>query len=101
MYCEYYGEYSCKGGRFMVNKIMRSFSGIGNLAIYFFKAGTSLVILALTGLYLLCEAEAAMGGIGIALYYAPMLEYILTAFLIFWGGTFIIDIAEKEITAGK
>lgn len=80
---------------------MKAFLGISNRATMFFKFGSSLVLLALCGIYMLCEQKVALGSVGVELYYAPMLDYILTAFLIFWGGTFLIDIAEKEITAGK
>lgn len=89
----------------MIKKYLSSmligFSKMGRLAINFFKFGSSLVLLALTGVYFLCEEEVTHGGVGVELYYAPMLDYILTAFIIFWVGMFIIDITEKEITAGK
>ncbi len=77
------------------------FSKMSRLPVDFFKFGTSLVLLVLSGIYLLCEEEVSNGGVGVELYYAPMLDYILTAFIIFWVGMFIIDITEKEITAGK
>ena len=83
------------------NRIVVGFSKMSRLPIDFFKFGASLVLLALSGVYLLCEEEVDNGGIGVVLYYAPMLDYILTAFIIFWVGMFIIDITEKEITAGK
>jgi hypothetical protein len=49
----------------------------------------------------MCCNDAQRGSIGLELYYAPMLEYILTAFIIFWGGMLLLDIAEKEKSAGK
>ena len=49
----------------------------------------------------MCYEEATKGSVGMALYYAPMLEYILTTFIIFWGGMFLLDLAEKESSAGK
>lgn len=81
--------------------IPREINKMAKLPIYFFKSGTTLVLLALSGIYLLCEDEVTRGGVGVELYYAPMLDYILTAFIIFWAGMFIIDITQKEITAGK
>lgn len=87
--------------RNFLNRILIEFSKMSRLAVNFFKFGASLTILALSGIYLLCDEEVARGGIGVELYYAPMLDYILTTFIIFWVGMFILDITEKEITAGK
>ena len=70
---------------------------MSRLPVNFFKFGASLTILALSGIYLLCDEEVAKGGIGVELYYAPMLDYILTTFIIFWVGMFLLDITEKEI----
>lgn len=83
-----------------LNRILIEFSKMNRLPVDFFKFGASLTLLALSGIYLLCEEEVAGGGVGVELYYAPMLDYILTTFLIFWAGMFIIDITQKEITAG-
>lgn len=74
---------------------------MSRLPIDFFKFGTTLVLLALTGIYLLCEREVEVGGVGVELFYAPMLDYILSSFIIFWAGMFILDLTQKEITAGK
>ena len=71
------------------------------LPINFFKFGTSLILLALSGIYFLCEEDISRGSVGVEIYYAPMLDYILTTFMIFWVGMFIIDITQREITAGK
>ena len=79
-----------------MKKFLSAVSEIGRLPIRFYKSGSSIVILALTGIYLLCENDVRAGGVGVELYYAPMLDYILTAFLIFWAGMFILDLAEKE-----
>lgn len=79
----------------------KAFGGISYISTVFFKFGCTLVLMALAAVYILCDREVSAGGVGVELYYAPMLDYILTALLIFWGGTFLIDIAEKEITAGK
>lgn len=84
------------GGPIM-KKFINAVSQIGRMPITFYKAGSSLVILALTGIYLLCEAEVDSGGVGVELYYAPMLDYILTTFLIFWAGMFLLDLAEREV----
>lgn len=70
-------------------------------AALFFKFGSTLVLMALAGIYIMCEREVSAGGVGVELYYAPMVEYILMTFLIFWGGTFLIDITAKETAAGK
>ncbi len=79
-----------------MKKFFSAISQIGRLPIAFYKAGCSLVILALTGIYLLCESEVNSGGVGVELYYAPMLDYIFTTFLIFWAGMFVLDLAERE-----
>jgi hypothetical protein len=49
----------------------------------------------------MCYEDALKGGVGMELYYAPMLEYVMTTFIIFWGGMFLLDLAEKEKSAGK
>ena len=85
----------------MFKKMLLEFSKMSKLPVDFYKFGATLTLLALSGIYLLCEDEVARGGIGVELYYAPMLDYILTTFVIFWVGMFILDITEKEITAGK
>jgi len=82
-------------------RMLEGFEKMSRLPIDFFKSGASLTLLALSGIYLLCDEEVAKGGIGVELYYAPMLDYILTTFMIFWVGMFLLDITEKEITAGK
>lgn len=87
--------------RKFINRMLEGFEKMSRLPIDFFKFGASLTLLALSGIYLLCDEEVARGGIGVELYYAPMLDYILTTFMIFWVGMFLLDITEKEITAGK
>lgn len=84
-----------------IKPIPEEINKMARLPIDFFKFGTTVVLLALCGIYLLCEEEVAVGSIGVALYYAPMLDYILTAFMIFCAGTFVIDLTQKGITAGK
>ncbi len=79
-----------------MKKFFGAVSQIGKMPITFYKAGSSLVILALTGIYLLCETEVCSGGIGVEIYYAPMLDYILTTFLIFWAGMFLLDLVERD-----
>ncbi len=83
------------------NLMLVGFSKMSSLTVNFFKFGASLTLLALSSIYILCEDEVAHGSVGVKIYYAPMLDYILTTLLIFWVGMFIIDITEKEITAGK
>ncbi len=78
-------------------RFYRSVSMIGRMPIDFFKSGCSLVILALTGVFLLCERDVLSGSIGVHIYYAPMLEYILTAFMIFWAGMLLLDLVQKDI----
>jgi hypothetical protein len=85
----------------MIKKILIEFDRMGKLPINFYKFGVSITILALSGIYMLCESEVERGGVGVELYYAPMLDYIFATFTIFWAGMFIIDLTEKEITAGK
>lgn len=85
----------------MIKYLNLKFDSIGMLPMTFFKLGATMVIGALCGICAMCYDEAARGSSGMELYYAPMLEYILTAFIIFWGGTLLIDIAEKERSAGK
>ena len=80
---------------------MLKFSTIGKTPMIFFKIGCTTVIFALCGLCAMCYDEAIRGGVGMEIYYAPMLEYILTTFIIFWGGMFLLDLAEKEKSAGK
>ncbi len=87
--------------RKFINRMLNEFDEMSRLPVDFFKFGASLTLLALSGIYLLCDEEVARGGIGVELYYAPMLDYILTTLIIFWAGMFILDITEKEITAGK
>ena len=87
--------------RKFINRMLEGFAKMSRLPVDFYKFGASLTLLALSGIYLLCDEEVAKGGIGVELYYAPMLDYILTTFIIFWVGMFILDITEKEITAGK
>ena len=86
---------------FMIKYLIFKFSCIGRIPIIFFKCGCTAVICALCALCSMCYDEFSRGGVGMALYYAPMLEYILTAFIIFWGGMFLLDLAEKERSAGK
>ncbi len=81
----------------MIAKFFRSISAIGRIPIAFYKSGCSMVILALTGIYLLCERDVKAGSLGIEVYYAPMLDYILTAFLIFWAGMLLLDTIQKDI----
>ena len=84
-----------------MKKIILLFSGIGKIQIAFFKFGVSLVILALSGIYYMCEAEVNSGGTGVELYYAPMLEYIFTTFIIFWAGTLLLDLVDKDARKRK
>lgn len=85
----------------MIRYISQKFSALGDRPMTFFKVGATVVLAALCAICALCHDEAAIGGVGLELYYAPMLDYILTAFLIFWGGMFLLDLAEKELSAGK
>lgn len=84
-------------GAAAIHKFHKLIGNIGRLPMIYFKAGCSLVILALTGIYLMCEREVLAGGVGVELYYAPMLDYILTAFIIFWAGMLLLDIIQKDI----
>lgn len=84
-----------------VKIIQNGFNTMDKMPIDFFKFGTSLILMALSGIYFLCEEDVSIGSVGIELYYAPMLDYILTTFIIFWAGMFIIDITQRESTAGK
>lgn len=84
-----------------MKKIIKSFSEIGRMQIAFYKFGASLVILALSGIYYLCEAEVIKGGVGVELYYAPMLDYILTTYIIFWAGTLLLDLLSRERKANS
>ena len=78
-------------------KIMKLVSEMEILPITFYKFGASLVILALSGIYYQCEADVGKGSLGVELYYAPMLDYILTTFAIFWAGTLLLDLLHREI----
>lgn len=86
--------------RYKFNRLLaisrKAFGGISYKSTVFFKFGCTLVLMALAGVYILCEQEVSAEGVGVELYYAPMLDYILTALLIFWAGMFLIDLAEKE-----
>ena len=84
-----------------MNKVMKLFSEIERMPIAFYKLGASIVILALCGIYYLCEAEVNAGGVGVELYYAPMLEYILTTYIIFWAGTLLLDLLSRERKANS
>lgn len=84
-----------------MNKIISAFSQIDRFPMAFYKAGASLVILALSGIYYLCEEEVERGGVGVELYYAPMLDYILTTFLIFWAGMLLLDLCFRERKANS
>ena len=79
-----------------MKKILISFEKIGKIQMAFYKLGASIVILALCGVYFLCEADAQTGSIGLELYYTPMLEYILTTYIIFWAGTLLLDLLSRE-----
>ncbi len=85
----------------MIKYLKIKFSAIGMIPMMFFRCGCTAVICALCGLCAMCYDEARRGGVGMAIYYAPMLDYVLTAFIIFWGGMFLLDLAEKEKSAGK
>lgn len=85
----------------MIKYLVLKFNSIGILPMTFFKLGATVVIGALCGICAMCYDEAALGSTGMELYYAPMLEYVLASFIIFWGGTLLLDIAEKERSAGK
>ncbi len=84
-----------------MKKILKPFSEIGKMQIAFYKFGSSLVILVLSGIYYLCEADANKGSVGLELYYAPMLDYILTTYLIFWAGTLLLDLLSRERKANS
>lgn len=85
----------------MIKYLNTKFSSIGRIPMLFFQLGSTVVIGALCSLCSMCYDDAVNGGVGMELYYAPMLEYILTTFIIFWGGMFLLDLAEKEKSAGK
>ena len=85
----------------MIKYLNLKFSSIGKLPLLFFRIGCTIVICSLCRLCTMCYEEATKGSVGMALYYAPMLEYIMTTFIIFWGGMFLLDLAEKESSAGK
>ena len=84
-----------------MKKIIRLFSEIENSTISFYKFGASIVILTLCAIYYLCEADVNAGCIGVELYYAPMLDYILTTYLIFWAGTLLLDLLARERKANS
>ena len=85
----------------MIKYLNSKFSSLGRKPLLFFKFGCTVVIAALSGLCAMCYEEAVRGGVGMEIYYAPMLEYVMTTFIIFWGGMFLLDLAEKEKSAGK
>ena len=82
-------------------KIFKKISEIEKIPMTFYKFGASLVILALCGIYYMCEAEVCVGSIGVELYYAPMLEYILMTYVIFWAGTLLLDLLHREKKANS
>ena len=82
-------------------KIFKKICEIEKVPMTFYKFGASIVILALCGIYYLCEDEVSMGGIGVELYYAPMLNYILTTYVIFWAGTLLLDLLHRERKANS
>ena len=84
-----------------MKRFLQAFSEIGKIQIAFYKFGTSLVIVVLSGIYYLCEADVNTGGTGVELYYAPMLDYVLTAYIIFWAGTLLLDLLERERKANS
>lgn len=84
----------------MIKYLNLKFSTIGRMPLNFFRIGCTAVIGALCGLCAMCYDEASRGSVGMEIYFAPMLEYVLTAFIIFWGGMFLLDLAEKERSAG-
>ena len=84
-----------------MKRLIQAFQEIGKIQIAFYKFGTSLVILVLSGIYYLCEADVNTGGTGVELYYAPMLDYVLTAYIIFWAGTLLLDLLERERKANS
>ena len=84
-----------------MKKILKQFSMIGKMQMAFYKFGSSIVILALCGIYYLCEADATAGSLGLELYYAPMLDYILTTYIIFWAGTLLLDLLSRERKANS
>lgn len=80
-----------------MKRFLKAVSEIGRIPMVFFKTGCSIVISALTGVLFLCYKDVRAGGVGVELYYAPMLDYILTTFIIFWVGMLLLDLVEKEI----
>ncbi len=84
-----------------MKRLIQAFQEIGKIQIAFYKFGTSLVILVLSGIYYLCEADVNTGSTGVELYYAPMLDYVLTAYIIFWAGTLLLDLLERERKANS
>lgn len=84
-----------------MKRIIKPFNEIGKIQMDFYKFGASLVILALCGIYYLCQEEVSAGGIGVELYYAPMLDYILTTYIIFWAGTLLLDLLSRERKANS
>ena len=84
----------------MIKYLDLKFSTIGRMPLNFFRIGCTAVIGVLCTLCVMCYDEANRGSVGMEIYFSPMLEYVLTAFIIFWGGMFILDLAEKERTAG-
>ena len=85
----------------MIKYLSAKFSELGSMPMTFFKVGEGIVISALCGVCALCYEDSKRGSIGTEIYYAPMLEYILTSFIIIWGGTLLLDIAQKEMSARK
>ena len=85
----------------MIKYLNSKFSSIGRIPLLYFRFGCTVVICALCALCSMCYEDSLKGGSGLELYYAPMLEYVMTTFIIFWGGMFLLDLAEKEKSAGK
>ena len=82
-------------GGFML-RFYTELSRIGRKPIQLYKLGGTITIAALCGIYLLCERDVAAGGVGVELFYAPMLDYIYTTFIIFWGGMLLFDLLERD-----
>lgn len=84
-----------------MKRFLSAVSRIGKIPIAVYKGGSTLVILALAGIYFLCESEVSAGGVGVEFYYAPMLDCILMTFIIFWAGTLLLDLVDKDAQKRK
>jgi hypothetical protein len=95
IYKIFIGRKTALKGAIMQKRPFTTISEIGRRAMLVFRAGMSVVCIALAVIALLFCRDACVDALKAAHYYAPMLEYIAMTFLIVFTGSLLFDIAER------